>query len=77
MKTAEEIQAKIAEVKLYEDECYMMVDCIAQKIHPKSINHKWKSFHDLNAAIKYPMDHWMERGRVYMEIGNALKWVLK
>lgn len=75
MKTKEQIQLKIEEVELYENECELMASCIATNDHPS--NYKWKTFNDVDLAFKLSADTWMGKSIQYMKIADALKWVLK
>lgn len=77
MKTKEQIESKLKEVLLYESECDIMANCVATGDNPKEIDYEFKTFDDLDLAMKVYADSWLEKSTTYMKIAEALKWVLK
>ena len=77
MKTQRQIQEKINEVRLYENECELMAECIATNQHPSEITYEWKTFHDLDEAFKLSPETWEDKSVIYFRIAEALEWVIK
>lgn len=77
MKSLQQIQNKIDEARLFENECELMAECIDMKQHPSEIYYKWKTFNDLNAAYKLDSDAWMDKAELYLKMAEALEWVIK
>ena len=75
MKTLQQIQNKIDECHLWEYECEQMATCIATGEDPNQ--YEWKTFDDIDFAVKLSADTWMDKSVVYMQIAEALEWVLK
>lgn len=77
MKTKEQIESKLKEVLEFETECEVMDNCVATGIHPLKYGYDFKTFADLDLAMKCSPGHWMQKSITYMKIAEALKWVLK
>lgn len=75
MKTIKQIQNKIDECHLYENECELMAVCIDLQEDPNQF--EWKTFHDVDASYKLSFEYWLDKSLHYLKVAEALEWVIK